>query len=243
MHKRQKLVILPGWSHAGALMWHHQISQLEAQYDIEAIVITDKTTAEDTADAVLARAPGQFVLLGHSLGGYIAQQVAIKAPHRVRRLILVATHPGNSSEEQRDFFEQSMLQPLLAGVLPDWDALHASAVAPQYANDRGLLQNLAQCQGLSLEALTNQTKVLLSARDISPQLATLPIPTLIIYGRQDPIFSMATQLLMLDTLQNARLEVIEDCGHFPALERAEATSRRLRSWLQPFGAEETSALR
>jgi len=217
MHKRQKLVILPGWSHAGALMWHHQISQLEAQYDIEAIVITDKTTAEDTADAVLARAPGQFVLLGHSLGGYIAQQ--------------------------RDFFEQSMLQPLLAGVLPDWDALHASAVAPQYANDRGLLQNLAQCQGLSLEALTNQTKVLLSARDISPQLATLPIPTLIIYGRQDPIFSMATQLLMLDTLQNARLEVIEDCGHFPALERAEATSRRLRSWLQPFGAEETSALR
>src|SRR4051812_48384310 len=43
---------------------------------------------------VLAAAPGEFVLCGYSMGGRIAQQVALAAPERVSRLVLVATSAG-----------------------------------------------------------------------------------------------------------------------------------------------------
>lgn len=233
MNNRQKLVIIPGWSNAGNKMWKHQLPYLQEHYDVETIVVSNKTTVSEMADEVLRRAPDTFLLLGHSLGGLIAQNVALKAPHRVKRLMLVGTFPGNTPAEQRAFFETSMLKPLLDGsIAQHWEQLNKACVAPTRENDQDLLQELLECQGLSVEGLINQTRVLMDARDISNQLSALTMPTLILYGRQDQFFSLEMQHLMMEKLPNAQLSIIEECGHLPPLEQPEMVSHLLTQWLE-----------
>ncbi|MHC8372775.1 alpha/beta fold hydrolase [Pseudomonas sp. MDT1-85] len=232
MHNRKNLVILPGWSNDGDSLWQYQIQHLTEQYDIKTIVVSSQTTASDMADEVLRLAPETFILLGHSLGGFIAQHVAIKAPERVERLILIGTFPGNIPEDQRTFFKQGMLEPLLDGTITEhWPALNQTCVDPERSEDGELLAALAAGQNLSNEGLINQTNVLISAQDISEKLSTVDIPTLIIYGRQDQLFTMTMQELMLSKLPSATLEVIENCGHMPSLEQPETTTDILVSWL------------
>ncbi len=84
---------------------------------------------------VLARAPERFVLCGYSLGGRVALHVALTAPQRVSRLVLVATSAGIEGDAERaarrradraladriertpfeDFIEEWRAQPLFAG--------------------------------------------------------------------------------------------------------------------------------
>ncbi|GLQ89503.1 alpha/beta fold hydrolase [Dyella flagellata] len=232
MPGREKLVILPGWSNHGDEMWDYQIRHLKDRFDIECIVVTERATAEGAAVEVLSKAPPKFVLLGHSMGGLIAQHVALRAPERIKGLILVSTFPGNASARQSEVFEQSMLQPLLTGELSEawWQNANQSGVAPARINDQALFSRLRRIQGLSRTALINQSKILISSRDISYELRRLSIPALIIYGRQDSTFSFEAQQLMRHAL-GADLVVLEDCGHLPALEQPVAVLSVLSLWL------------
>jgi 2-succinyl-6-hydroxy-2,4-cyclohexadiene-1-carboxylate synthase len=58
-------------------------------------------TFERCVEQVLAEAPERFVLCGYSLGGRVALRVALAAPQRVARLLLVACHAGIEDAEQR----------------------------------------------------------------------------------------------------------------------------------------------
>jgi 2-succinyl-6-hydroxy-2,4-cyclohexadiene-1-carboxylate synthase len=88
---------------------------------------------------VLAAAPDEFVLCGYSLGGRVAQQVALAAPERVTRLVLVSTSAGIAdpgvraeriAEDERfadeleqmtiaEYADRWMAQPLFAGTPPE----------------------------------------------------------------------------------------------------------------------------
>jgi 2-succinyl-6-hydroxy-2,4-cyclohexadiene-1-carboxylate synthase len=88
---------------------------------------------------VLAAAPARFVLCGYSMGGRIALHVALAAPERVERLVLVATTAGTEDRAKRaerlahdnrlasftenetieEFAERWTSQPLFAGTLPE----------------------------------------------------------------------------------------------------------------------------
>ncbi len=58
-------------------------------------------TFASCVEHVLARAPSRFTLCGYSLGGRIAQHVALAAPERVSRLVLVSTSPGIEDARER----------------------------------------------------------------------------------------------------------------------------------------------
>ncbi|PWU06020.1 MAG: hypothetical protein C5B47_08170 [Verrucomicrobia bacterium] len=233
MKDRLKFIILPGWGNDGSgKMWQYQKQHLQ-ELDTEFIIVTDKTTVTEAAEEVLSKAPEQFIVLGHSMGGLIAQHVALMAPQRVKNLILVGTFPGNISPAQRAIFEERMLQPSLKGTISTHlEELNKGAVAPSRANDRVLLESLRACQNLTDAELVNQSKILLSAQDISEKLAAISTPTLILWGRHDQFFPMEVQALMLKHLANAKLAIIEDCGHIPSLEQPQATTSLLSLWLQ-----------
>jgi 2-succinyl-6-hydroxy-2,4-cyclohexadiene-1-carboxylate synthase len=92
---------------------------------------------------VLARAPERFALCGYSLGGRVALQVALAAPERVSRLVLVSASPGIEDAVERaarseadrrladelqggsqeDFLARWCAQPMFAQDPPDVDAL------------------------------------------------------------------------------------------------------------------------
>jgi pimeloyl-ACP methyl ester carboxylesterase len=64
-----------------------------------------------------------------------------------------------------------------------------------------------------------------------PLLPRITCPTLAIHGRQDPLFSLEEHLVMTSAIPNARLAIIEECGHASPLERPQAVTALLRLWL------------
>jgi 2-succinyl-6-hydroxy-2,4-cyclohexadiene-1-carboxylate synthase len=109
----------------------------------EAVGAERPITFDGCVAHVLARAPARFVLCGYSMGGRIALHVALAAPERVARLVLVGASPGIEDDEERvrrresdrrladelesapfeDFIERWRSQPLFAEDPPEVGAL------------------------------------------------------------------------------------------------------------------------
>ena len=98
------------------------------------------------ADAVLAAAPARFALAGYSMGGRVALHLALRAPERVTRLVLVATTAGLDDPAERAARREA------DGALADWIEAHdLDAFA-----DRWLGQPLFAGDGPAATALARQ---------------------------------------------------------------------------------------
>jgi 2-succinyl-6-hydroxy-2,4-cyclohexadiene-1-carboxylate synthase len=140
--------------------------------------------------SVLARSPERFVLAGYSMGGRIALHVALAAPERVTRLVLVGATAGIEDEEQRakrrdsdhdlargleeapfeEFVERWAAQPLFVDDPPEVDAL---ARAEQLRNRPDALA--AALRGIG----TGQMQPL------SSRLGELEMPVSVLVGERD----------------------------------------------------------
>ena len=89
---RMNTVLIPGFM-ADASLWDDMASALGALGPLIHGDVSRAKTMAETARHVLAEAPEQFALLGFSMGGYIAREIARAAPERVQALVLVATQP------------------------------------------------------------------------------------------------------------------------------------------------------
>ena len=69
------------------------------------------------------------------------------------------------------------------------------------------------------EVFQRQQRAIMARPDSRPMLASIPCPTLLVFGRQDGITTIEHQNEMLNTIPDARLEILEDCGHMMTLEK------------------------
>ena len=82
------------------------------------------------------------------------------------------------------------------------------------------------------DGFIRQQKAILSRQDSRDLLSTVTCPTLIACGREDLLTPPALSEEMAAAVHAARLEIVEECGHLPALERPERTTAMLRRWLE-----------
>jgi 2-succinyl-6-hydroxy-2,4-cyclohexadiene-1-carboxylate synthase len=177
---------------------------------------------------VLANAPERFVLCGYSLGGRVAQHVALAAPERVTRLVLVSTSPGIEDTQERaqrrtddrrladeleripfeDFIERWRTQPLFADDPPEVGAL---ARKDQRRNDPHALA--AVMRGLG----TGEMEPMWSG------LGELAMPVTIVVGERDSKFRAIGEL-MAQRITAAEMVVIPG-GHGLPLENSSGLSR------------------
>lgn len=166
---------------------------------------------------VLASAPDEFVLCGYSFGGRVAQQVALAAPERVLRLILVSSSAGITDPEVRarriaederfagelermtieEYAQRWMAQPIFAGTDPEaarwW---HEDLLRNDPA---GLAAALRGIGGGAMEPFWDR-------------LGELTMPVTIIVGSRDEKF-VAFAEQYREVLPNADVHVIEGAGH------------------------------
>lgn len=160
-------------------------------------------------EEVLAAAPEHFVLCGYSMGGRIAQHVALAAPERLRRLVLVSTSPGIEDPRERaqrrgadrhladelerlpfkDFIEQWRTQPLFADDPPEVAAL---ACEDQLRNDPRALAKAMRALGTG------------EMEPLWERLGELTMPATIVVGDRDAKFRALGER-MLALLPEGRL--------------------------------------
>jgi pimeloyl-ACP methyl ester carboxylesterase len=174
--------------------------------------------ADALSDLLKAQRLDKVVLVGGSMGGVVAQHLALRHPGRVLRLLLVAT--GGAAADP-------------AGALAKADALAAAAwdeacVAPiveGFFHRPPPAAQLAEYRRIALMAA--QTAAVEAARSNArsrtlERLDAIAVPTLIVQGRHDRARTPEHGAAMRDRIPGARLEIVEEAGHTPQLEAPDA---------------------
>lgn len=228
---RPTLVLLPGLLNTRRVY----AAQIAALADIADIVVPELTAYNSMtamAEAVLAAAPDRFALGGFSMGGYVAFEVLRRAPQRVERLALIDTQAGPDMPEatarRRGFIEQTKIG-RFHGVQP---SLLPSLVHPSRLQDADVIQPiLDMAQEIGSEGFVREQNAIMDRPDSRPMLAGIDMPTVVICGRQDLAIPLPRAEEMATTIPDARLAVLEICGHMAPLERPAEVSAALRRWL------------
>lgn len=166
-------------------------------------------------------------VLGVSLGGGLAQQLAHQAPDRVRRLALAATSTGSVSVPGNP----AALLPLLSPRRYH-DADHYRAIAQQVFGGRAGEPGVRLARPPSWSGYLAQLYVTAGWTSL-PWLHTLRMPTLVLAGDDDPIVPVVNGRILAALIPGARLEVLPGAGHLFVAEEATAVARLLDGFLAP----------
>jgi poly(3-hydroxyoctanoate) depolymerase len=160
-------------------------------------------------------------VLGVSLGGVIAQQLAHQAPDRVRRLVLAATGPGLggvpgsprvllSLATPRRYYQPDYYR-RIAGRLYGGDARRDPDALLHGSLARFIGRPSVRGYAGQLYAITGWTSL--------PWLRTLKQPTLVLAGDDDPIVPLPNGRILARCIPDARLHIVRGGGHLFLLER------------------------
>jgi pimeloyl-ACP methyl ester carboxylesterase len=174
------------------------------------------------ADAVVRlldeRGIDRIRLMGGSMGGVVAQQLVLRHPGRVERLLLVATGAVMADPV-------AGLAKADAMARAPWDE---TAIIPVVDGFFYRQPSVAEVMRLRRIALSASHRAAVEAARSNAQsntmerLASIRVPTLIVQGRHDHARTPEHGGLMRERIADARLAVIEGAGHTPQLERPQA---------------------
>lgn len=171
------------------------------------------------------------VLAGMSQGGYVSLRAALTAPDRVRGLVLIATQPGIDDPAKAAAYDQMKNAWVAPGGPPQElvDAVSAMIIGPRHPDAERWIEPAKRMP----PATANQIYSTLSSRedDVTPRLAELTMPVLVIHGEHDPVIELQTARSFADTLPEGELVVIPGAGHGTSLTHADAVNAAIGEFL------------
>jgi pimeloyl-ACP methyl ester carboxylesterase len=164
----------------------------------------------------------QVVLVGHSMGGAIAQETALRYPGRVAALGLVATGA-----------KLRVAPAILDGILEDHKAavrlICDWAFGPEASPD---LVRLGRRQMAKVPArVLRGDFVACDAFDVRSQLARIKIPTFVLCGSRDYLTPVKFSVYLRDQIAGASLHLVEGAGHMVMVEQPTALTRILSEFV------------
>lgn len=180
--------------------------------------------ADDAAALLDALGVDSAHVYGVSMGGMIAQEMALRHPDRVRSLILGATSPGgpnavapqpealSSLIEQGAAVDRSVNAALL-GVLfsPGFVAEHGSELTSAF-------QGMGDYPPTSREAYRAQLQAA-ARHDTYDRLPDIEAPTLVLHGTDDPLLPAGNARILAERIPGAKLVLLEGARHGYLLEK------------------------
>lgn len=206
----------------------------------DSINATDKAARLNQAwlSALMDALPPKTHLLGWSLGGLMAQQLALQAPERVTKLICLATTPRFV---QTEGWKWAVTPELMADFikalgLDSWALLSRFWKLQLQGSDgaRQLIKHLTtQMQGRKIPSFSALVQGLELLRDIDMRdhLQTLTQPTLWLLGEKDPLIphDLAAQLAVLQP--QAQVKIVAGGAHVPFMSHPEQCAQIIKDFL------------
>lgn len=231
MPEKSSLLLVPGLL-CDASLWAHQVSYLA---DIAAVSVAETgfdETLGDMAERALAVAPARFALAGLSMGGYVALEIMRRAPDRVSHLALLDTSARPDDDDMRQRrrgFIELAEQGKFKGVTP---RLMPAFIHPDRLEDAPLVEAVTRMtETVGKDAFLRQQKAIMARPDSRSDLEGIKAPTIVICGRQDLATPLELSEEIAEGIPEARLCVIEECGHLSTMERPHAVTALMRDWL------------
>jgi pimeloyl-ACP methyl ester carboxylesterase len=220
--------------------------------------VSSMTFENLTADAdALRQALGfdQWAVLGHSFGGQVALEYALRYPQRLSHLVLMDTggdqwwvnqnapqilakrgYSASAVQAARQFYK-GQLTP--GEFLPTF--MKFASAYNFHNNPLAMAQDviLGRMPKMRPEALIYGYSQLLSGWTVMNRLDEIQVPTLILAGRHDFLFPTEHQVELAAGIPNAQLEIIECAGHNPHMERPAEVIAAITSFMSAEGVPES----
>ncbi|MGZ5199263.1 MAG: alpha/beta fold hydrolase [Telluria sp.] len=225
---RIPVVLLPGFM-LDTTLWDELASYLPAAWTLHRATLEGGDTIEAMARHIAAEAPERFVLVGFSLGGYVARQIAAHFPDRVAALVLIASSLREDTEQQAQLKQQTV-----RALSPStFNGLSARSIAqslhPSRATDKALIERLrAMGARLGYDAFAIQSAL----RRAGVPASRIACPTLVVAAQQDGLRSLDEAIELRDSIPGAVLEIVPDSGHMIPLEQPERLGALISRWVE-----------
>ena len=172
---------------------------------------------------------GGAAIIGFSMGGMVAMEIARKAPQLVRKLALLnsncrVNHPGRQSARMAhlELVRRVGIEAVIRQYyLPQY--LHQ----PVHGTEELIISMAAELGVSSFEA---QSEALATRPDLKSSLAAVDCPTMILGAKEDRLCTPDMQYEMHQLLKNSELVLLEACGHFSVLEQPALVNEALLRW-------------
>jgi pimeloyl-[acyl-carrier protein] methyl ester esterase len=242
--KKPQLVLLHGWG-MNAEVWQTIYSRLAAHFQVNIIdlpgyglnPIDDPETLSDAAANIAAQFSHPVALLGWSLGGLIATQIAANFPEKVTHLINLAASPcflaqpnwnGLNPELLARFQQQLLRSP--KRTLEKFIALQTLGTKSAFEDSRFLRQLIGQQPLPSIRVLQCGLRWLQQS-DLRPELMEIPVPVLMIYGELDHIVPVPTTPSITLRHPSSRIQRLAEAGHVPFVSHPDKVARIVTDFL------------
>src|SRR5918997_4894899 len=176
-------------------------------------------------------------VLGTSLGGFVAQELALKRPELVDRLVLLCTSYGRRSPQRMSAWaladiigwpslstERAVRRGLEAATSEAYRVKHPEVF------ERIVRWRIADSPSLS----TYYEQMRAGARfDLSRDVGSITSPTLVIHGAEDRYVPVANAAALAEAIPDAKLRVLDGAGHLVFIERFADVNREVVTFLKP----------
>lgn len=175
----------------------------------------------------------QCVMVGHSMGGYVTMAFAERYPYNLRGLGLINSHPLADSEEHRNHRYQACQSvhdnraSYIVGYLPD--LFHPSRRAALSHDIKDLQE---QCLLTSEASIVAAQKGMAQRTSHISTLASLDIPTLFIYGKDDPRIPIELAIGSAMMARRAEVHLLDGVAHMAFMEDRDYVKPRLANFVE-----------
>jgi 3-oxoadipate enol-lactonase len=180
---------------------------------------------------------GKAHVLGTSLGGFVAQELALMRPDLVDRLILVCTSYGGRGPES--------VSPRVLSDMVGWPSLSterairrgletatSDAYRAEHPDEFEQIVRWRLADSPSLSAYYEQMRA--GARfDASRDVGHITSPTLVIHGTEDRYVPVANAVALAEAIPGAKLRILDAAGHLVFIERFADVNREVVTFLKP----------
>ena len=222
------VVLIPGFMLDESL-WDELVNEMPKEWNIFRANLLQGESIAEIAQNIVQNSPPKFIVIGFSLGGYIARSLAEQFPERVAGLILVASSMRPDSQQQKEH----KLAAIKLNSKEKFRGLSSMSILktlhPLNTDHKVLVKRIQEMgRKLGYDVFVKQS---LLNRDVY-DMGKIKCPTLIISGAQDQIRSAEEATELYNQILNARLETIEHTGHMIPIEQPKILASLIFNWLK-----------
>ena len=236
----------PGVS--GTANWQYTIGPLSQRFHVLAPDIVGFGDTERPEDVVYslrtwtdhvwafldAHGIKKTAIVGNSLGGRIALQMATDSPQRISRMVLMGS-PGVGMTPTEGLAALRAYEPsheAMRHMLRTYFAVNPALITDELVKIRyeASIANGAwdAYRAMFFDPKHKGSELAITADEVS----AIATPTLLVPGREDKVVPLAVSVNMLDLMPNADLHVFSRCGHWTQIERADEFSALVADYLE-----------
>lgn len=244
--KGTPLVMIHGWG-LNSSVWQPVLEGLNSDFELHLVDLpghgrspleTEDYSLEELADHLLPHLPEKAHWLGWSMGGLLAQHVALAQPERIDRLVLVGSNAQYTRDENWTYaMDKAVLEQFAEGLAKDYKTTLKRFLAIQALGSEGarqivkVLNEHMQAYGFPDTRALDGGLALLRNSSFVERLKNIRHASLLMFGRLDTLAPAMAAEPMSQAMPDARTYIFEHGAHAPFISHPDEFVTALRAFL------------